>query len=85
MLLSEAISAVEQADTARVAAHNQTVTDQAAADAQQAKADAAKNVVGNDQTSEAAANAVEVTALQAMQSTVADLIAALTPPAPPAA
>jgi len=83
MTLGDAIAAVEQSETARVNAHNQTTNDQGAADALQAKVDAAKSVVTGDQALEVTANAAEVAALQVLQTTVADLITQLKPPAAP--
>ena len=82
--LADAITAVEQANTSYQGAVVQTSNDQAAADAAQAKADAAKAVVTNDQGGQQSAAGVLVGALQSLVAVANAQIASLTPPAPPA-
>jgi hypothetical protein len=82
--LADAITAVEQANTNYQGAVVQTSNDQAVADAAQAKADAAKAVVTNDQAGQQSAAGVLVGALQSLIGVATAQIASLAPPAPPA-
>ena len=77
--LSDAITAVEQADNAYLNAVAQTGNDQATAAAIQSKLDAQNATVASDQQVQATAAASEVAVLQTLDAVVQARIAALTP------
>lgn len=79
--LADAITAVEQAQSAYNSAVTQTTNDQAAADAIQAKLDAAKAQVTTDQTAQSGAATAYNTSLDALiAAATASKIPTPTPP-----
>jgi len=81
--LADAITAVEQANTTFQNTATQTANDQAAADAAQQKADAAKAVVATDQSNQQSAATNYVGALQTLITAAQAQITVLAPPAMP--